>query len=380
MKTISVVVPLYNEGKCVEELARRLALVFDSYAGRYEFEAILVENGSADDTYPLLLAIHAADPRFRVLQLQRNFDMEGGMCAGLAQATGDACVIMAGDLQDPPELIPAFIAKWEEGYDNVYQVVTRRSDNSLFRRVAAQTFYWLIHKISERPVPRNASDFRLVDRRLYEAFNAMPERNRMVRATWTWIGGPSVGIEHERPPRYGGVSTFNSLRTAGFAVRGILSSSYMPLKVIPFTGLAMAAVSFIAFVVYAARAIAFGVPFAGFGTLLSANLLLFGLLFLLLGLLSEYIGMIFEEVRGRPLFVVRTAHGLDPVVDREQIALAQRILQRAAATPHANGSVSSGNVTNGNAAGGSVPTHAPLTAARPVRRFESDGNENPTPS
>lgn len=339
MKRITIVVPAYNEGQCVDELARRLRIVFDAHAGRYEFEAIVVENGSHDDTYERLLAIRAQDARFKILQLQRNFNMEGGMCAGIAQATGDACVIMAGDLQDPPELIPAFIEKWEKGYDNVYQIVTKRSDNSLFRRVAAQTFYWLIHKISERPVPRNASDFRLVDRRLYQTFNAMPERNRMIRATWSWIGGPEIGVAHERPPRFGGVSAFSTFRTAGFAIRGILSSSYMPLKVIPFTGVAMAAVSFIAFLVYAVRAVMYGVPFAGFGTLLSANLLLFGLLFLLLGLLSEYIGMIYEEVRGRPTFVVRRALGFEPVVDREQIALAQHVLrrERAVQQPYVNG-------------------------------------------
>jgi dolichol-phosphate mannosyltransferase len=340
VKRISIVVPLYNESKCVAELVRRLAIVFDSYAGQYEFEPILVENGSADNTYELLLELRHADPRLKIVQLQRNFNMEGGMCAGLAQATGDACVVMAGDLQDPPELIPTFIEKWEQGYENVYQVVTRRSDNSLFRRIAAQTFYWLINRISDRPVPRNASDFRLVDRRLYEAFNSMPERNRMVRSTWTWIGGKSIGIEHERPPRFGGTTAFNTFVTAGFAVRGILASSYMPLKVIPFTGLAMAAISFVGFLAVAIRALFFGVPFSGFGTLLSANLLLFGLLFLLLGLLSEYIGMIFEEVRGRPTFIVRQAHGLDPIVDREQIARAQHLATKhpvsvsvASATP-----------------------------------------------
>lgn len=327
-RLISIVVPAYNEGACVDELARRLQLVFVQFAGRYDFEVIIVENGSNDDTYVKLLAIHAGDPRFKIVRLQRNFDMEGGMCAGLAHASGDACVIMAGDLQDPPELIPEFITKWEDGYDNVYQIVTSRADNSLFRRVAAQTFYWLIHKISDRPVPRNASDFRLVDRRLCETFNAMPERNRMVRAMWTWVGGRSIGIEHERPPRFGGVSTFNSLRTASFAIRGILSSSYMPLKVIPLVGGALGFVSFIALAVYAARAVFFGVPFAGFGTLVSLNLLLFGFLFLLLGLISEYVGMVYEEVRGRPTFVVRETHGLEPIADGEQLALARRLIEK----------------------------------------------------
>jgi len=332
VKLISIVTPAYNEGKCVDELARRLAIVFEAYADRYDFEAIVVENGSTDDTYERLSAIHDADQRFKVVRLLRNFDMEGGMCAGLAQVRGDACVIMASDLQDPPELIPRFIEQWELGYENVYQIVTKRTDNSLFRRIAAQIFYWLINRISEHPVPRNASDFRLVDRKLVDAFNAMPERNRMVRSMWTWVGGKSVGIEHERPPRFGGTTAFNTFRTANFAVRGILSSSYMPLKVIPLAGATFAAISFIGIAIYATRAIFFGVPFAGFGTLVTLNLLLFGFLFMLLGLMSEYVGMIFEEVRGRPTFVVRDARGLDPIVDGEQRSIAQRTIRRDSAT------------------------------------------------
>ncbi len=311
-RLISVVVPAYNEAACIDELARRLRLVFDKLSERYEFEAIIVENGSHDETYQKLSAIRAADSRFKVVRLIRNFDMEGGMCAGLAQASGDACVIMSADLQDPPEMIPTFIEKWEGGYENVYQIVTRRTDNSLFRRAAAQTFYWLINKISDRPVPRNASDFRLVDRRLYEAFNAMPERNRMVRAMWSWIGGKSLGIEHERPPRFGGVSTFNGLRTAAFAVRGILASSYTPLKIIPFFGVSLALLSFGLFAFYVIRAFVHGVPFDGFGTIVALLLFLFGSLFLFLGILSEYVGMIYEEVRGRPTYLVATAEGFRP--------------------------------------------------------------------
>jgi dolichol-phosphate mannosyltransferase len=279
----------------------------------YRFEVIVVENGSRDDTYAKLLAIRAKDARFKIVRLIRNFDMEGGMCAGLASASGDACVIMSADLQDPPELIPSFLEKWEEGYDNVYQVVTNRADNSLFRRIAAQTFYWLINKISDRPVPRNASDFRLVDRKLYEAFNAMPERNRMVRAMWGWIGGKSLGIEHERPPRFGGTSAFNSLRTAAYAIRGILASSYTPLKVIPLFGLSLGALSFALFAFYAVRAFTHGVPFDGFGTIVALALFLFGSLFVLLGILSEYIGMIYEEVRGRPTYITASVHGIGPV-------------------------------------------------------------------
>jgi dolichol-phosphate mannosyltransferase len=319
MKRISVVIPAYNEADCVDELARRLKLVFDGYAGTYEFEAIVVENGSRDATYEKLLAIRADDPRFKIIQLARNFNMEGGMTAGLAYATGDAAVIMSADLQDPPELIPLFIEKWEEGYENVYGIVTRREDNSLFRRAAASTFYAIINKVSDQPVPRNASDFRLVDRRVYEAFNAMPERMRMIRAMWGWLGFKSCGIEHERPPRFGGTSAFNTFVVAGFAVRGILASSMLPLKFIPAFGFLCAALSFVALLAIFIRAFIFGVPFPGFGTIIAFNALLFGLLFLFLGLIAEYVGMIYQEVRMRPTYIVRHLNGIgDPrSADRE---------------------------------------------------------------
>ena len=318
-RLISIVVPAYNEGECVDELARRLRLVFDQLADRYEFEVIIVENGSVDDTYEKLLRIHDADPRFSVIQLSRNFLMEGGMIAGLQAARGDACVIMCADLQDPPELIPEFIRLWEEGYENIYQVVTSREDNSLFRRIAAQVFYWTIDKMSDTPVPRNASDFRLVDRALYEAFNGLEERNRMVRSTWGWLGFKSIGVEHERPPRFGGSSTFSIITTANFAYRGILASSFKLLKVFPLVGFALAAISFLALLVLVIEALFFGVPFPGFGTLACLIALLFGFLFLFLGIVAEYIGMIFTESRGRPLYVIRRSHGVPVLADRRQL-------------------------------------------------------------
>jgi dolichol-phosphate mannosyltransferase len=238
--------------------------------------------------------------------------MEGGMIAGLDHAHGDACVIMCADLQDPPELIHEFLRLWEQGYENVYQVVTSREDNSLFRRIAAKAFYWTIDKLSDTPVPRNASDFRLVDRRAYEAFNALTERNRMVRSTWGWLGFKAIGVEHERPPRFGGQSTFSIITTANFAYRGILASSFKLLKVFPLVGFGLALASFLALLWFVISAFAFGVPFPGFGTLASLVALLFGLLFLFLGIVAEYIGMIFTESRDRPLYVVRVRHGVDP--------------------------------------------------------------------
>ena len=307
-KVISIVSPCYNEAGNVAELADRIRAVFAPLADRYDFEAILVENGSHDGTYEELLRVRAGDPRFRIVQLSRNFLMEGGMMAGLSYATGDACVIMASDLQDPPELIPALIGKWEQGYENVYQVVTKRTDNGIFRRIAAAGFYNIINRVSDTPVPRNASDFRLVDRKVYEAFNALPERNRMVRATWGWVGFRSIGVEHERPPRHSGESHFRWLNTTGFAIRGILASSSSPLRAIPLFGIGLSSLSFAALMGIVIRALFLGVPFPGFGTIVSLTLLLFGVLVLLLGVVSEYIGMIFAEVRHRPAFIVRHLH------------------------------------------------------------------------
>ena len=310
-KLISIAIPAYNEQDNVDELATRLSAVFDRLADRYDFEVVVCENGSVDSTYERLMEIRKRDPRFKIIQLSRNFNMEGGMMAALSCVRGDACVIMSADLQDPPEMIPDLIKQWEKGFEIVYTVITERQGESRFRRAAAQAFYSIINRVSDTPVPRNASDFRLVDRRAYEAFNALPERNRMVRALWGWIGFRSTGLPYVRAPRAGGTSKFRVFATAGFALRGILSSSYKTLKLIPILGVLFSALSFIALFGIVIRALFFGVPFPGFGTLASLTLLLFGFLFLFLGLVSEYIAMIYEETRRRPSFVVRATVGIE---------------------------------------------------------------------
>ena len=307
---ISVAIPAYNESANIEELANRLREVFDRLEDRFDFEVVICENGSADDTEQKIRVEVERDPRFRMVQLSRNFYMEGGMMAALSRVVGDACVIMSADLQDPPEMIPEMLDLWEAGADHVYTVITYRHGESRFRRIAAEVFYWLIDKVSDLPVPRNSSDFRLVDKQMYEAFNALPEKNRMVRATWGWLGFRSKFLEYERPARSGGKSTFNPIATAGFAVRGILASSLTPLKVMPLLGGVLSAMSFFGVAVIALRAFVFGVPFPGWGTLVCINLLLFGVLFCGLGIVAEYIGMTFGEVRGRPPFIVRESSPL----------------------------------------------------------------------
>ena len=309
-KLISVIVPAYNEEECVDELARRLALVFDANP-KYDFEAIIVENGSVDRTWELLQKIHETDNRVKSIRLARNFRRDGGLTAGLHYAKGDAAVLMTADLQDPPELITEFIKKWEEGYENVYMVVTKRTGTGVIRTFNSKAFYWLAGKLTDDRIPKNASDFRLVDRKVYEAVRGMDERNRFVRGLFAWVGFKSIGIEAERPERFGGVSNAHSLKVIDLAFKGIFSHSYVPLKLITITGIILSGTSVIAMLVCAIAWIIVGVPFAGFGTLVSLVLLMFGILTFMIGLIAEYVGLIYEEVKRRPNFIVSTVLGLD---------------------------------------------------------------------
>ena len=302
---ISVAIPAFNEESNLDELFLRLQQVFASSEEKFDFEIVVCENGSKDGSYQKLKEWQIKESRLRVVRLSRNFHMEGGMMAALSQVTGDACVIMSADLQDPPEMILDMIELWSSGVDHVYTVISYRHGESKFRRIAAEVFYWLIDKISDTPVPRNSSDFRLVDKQMYEAFNSLPEKYRMVRAVWGWIGFESASLTYERQPRVGGTSSFNPFVTAGFAIRGVLASSLKPLKVIPVLGVVLSMISFLSIGLGAIRAFYDGVPFPGFGTITSLILLMFGLLFLMLSVIAEYVGMIYTETRSRPPFIIK---------------------------------------------------------------------------
>lgn len=306
---MSVIVPAYNETDCIEELAERLALVFDA-EDKYSWEAIIVENGSVDDTWEKLKQIHSRDRRFKVVRLARNFRMDGGLTAGLEYAQGDACVLMTADLQDPPELIPAFLRKWEEGYENVYGVVTERRGTGPIRTFNSKAFYWLAGKLTDGRIPKNASDFRLLDRRAYEAVRSMQERNRFVRGLVAWVGFESVGVPMVRPERFAGESKAHSLKVIELAFKGIFAHSYVPLRLITIVGVGVSVLALMGLFVSGIFWIVEGVPFGGFGTIVSLVLLLFGVLAFMLGVVSEYVGLIYEEVKGRPNFVVSRTLGI----------------------------------------------------------------------
>jgi polyisoprenyl-phosphate glycosyltransferase len=330
-KKISVVTSAYNEAECIDELVRRLTAVFDGLPA-YDFEAIVVENGSEDETFERLRAICLRDPRFKIIQLARNFRMDGGLTAGLDSVDADAVVLMTADLQDPPEMIPKFLAEWENGYENVYGIVTVRRGTGRIRTMNSRLFYWIIGKLTGHLIPANASDFRLLDRRVYEEVRRMNERNRFVRGLVAWVGFRSKGVEHEREERFAGTSKAHSVGVLQLAVKAIFAHSQVPLVLIPMVGAGLFVASILALIALTIDWVTRGVPFPGFGTIVALMVMLFGVLFCLLGIVSIYIGLIYEEVKGRPNFVVRQTFGLDSSVVRSDPVLM----------------VSGGNVDNGN--------------------------------
>lgn len=309
MKSVSIVIPAYNEEACVDELALRLKKVFDSEKS-YSWQVIIVENGSIDSTWIKLSKIAETDTRFRIVRLSRNFKMDGGLTAGLDYISSDACILMTADLQDPPEMIPSFLRKWEEGYENIYGIVSERQGTHLIRRINSRIFYMIASKLSDGSIPKNASDFRLVDKKVYEVVRGMTERNRFVRGLFAWVGFKSIGIPMVRPPRFGGVSNAHSFVVLELALKGIMANSYKPLRFISLFGLGLSFFSFLTLFPMVIAWLIIGVPFAGFGTIVTLILLGIGIQSFMLGVVSEYIGLIYEEAKGRPNFIVSDTIGI----------------------------------------------------------------------
>ena len=308
-KLISVVIPAFNEELCIPELSNRLRNVFE-IESIYDFEVIFVENGSSDSSWELLKYLYADDNRFKVLRLSRNFRMDGGLTAGIDYVKGDACVLMTADLQDPPEFIHDLLRKWESGFKNVYGVVTKRTGTKLLRKLNSQAFYFFANLLTDGKIPKNVSDFRLVDKSVYLSVRELKERNRFVRGLFSWIGFPSVGIPMVRAERFAGVSKAHSLKVIDLAFKGIFAHSYKPLKLITIVGLVLSTLSSLAILPLLFLWVFSGVPFAGFGTLVTLLLLLISFLFLTLGIIGEYVGLIYEEVKQRPNYVVSEKIGL----------------------------------------------------------------------
>jgi dolichol-phosphate mannosyltransferase len=277
----------------------------------YVWEIFIVENGSTDSTWDKLKKVTAINSNFKVIKLSRNFRMDGGLTAGLEYIKGDACVLMTADLQDPPEMISDFLRKWEEGYENIFAVIKKRTGTNLIRRINSKLFYLVAAKLSGDSLPENASDFRLVDRKVYEAVKQMTEKNRFIRGLFAWAGFKSIGLPMERPPRFAGVSNASTGKVIDLALKGIFSHSYKPLRFISLTGLVVSIISIVSLIPLSWYWIVAGVPFAGFGTVAALVIGSFGFQVLMMGVMSEYIALIYEESKNRPNFIVSETLGIN---------------------------------------------------------------------
>jgi dolichol-phosphate mannosyltransferase len=283
----------------------------------YDFEVIIVENGSVDTTFEQLITIHHEDPRFKIVQLSRNFGCDGGITAGLEYAKGDAAVIMNADLQDPPELIPQFIEKWETGYEIIYGVIQKREGTHVIRRILSRLAYMIIFKLSNHMIPENASDFRLIDRKVYTIINSMKEKNKFLRGLVVWTGFKQIGIPLERPPRFAGESKADFRTAWNVAMNGIFSFSYFPLKIATTMGFLLSTLSFLMALVEIYLFFAFGREVPGFTTIILVILFCFGMIFLMFGIMGTYIERIYDEVKQRPNFIVNGEIGFEKTLERK---------------------------------------------------------------
>lgn len=307
-KLISIVIPVYNEEAVLDELKKRLQQVMKIKTD-YDFEVIIVEHGSWDSSFEKLVKMNKEDQRFKIIQLSRNFGYENAITAGLKHVQGDAVAIMNADLQDPPEMIPKFIEKWNEGYEIVYGIIKKRKGVSLKKRILASLFYKVIYVLTNKVVPKDVSDFRLIDKKVYSVVNQMKEKNKFLRGIIVWTGFKQVGIPFERPPRYAGESKFNFSTIITFAMNGIFSFSYFPLKIALGLGFLMTIGSFIAMLIEISIFLKYGRVVPGFTTIVLATFFLFGILFFVLGIIGIYIARIYEELKQRPDFIVNNKIG-----------------------------------------------------------------------
>lgn len=301
-RSLTVVIAAFNEEAVLPQMHQRLSAVLDGTDA--ESTVLYVDDGSRDDTWAELERIAAADPRVRLLRLARNFGKELALTAGLDHVETDAALVLDADGQDPPELIPAFVAKWREGYDVVYGTRTARDGESWLKRFTAAGFYRVIQRLSKTPIPPDTGDFRLMSRPVLDALRQLRERQRFMKGLFTWVGFKQVSLPYHREPRLAGGSKFNYWKLWNLAIEGITSFSTVPLRVATYLGLftALAAFAWGAFVVV--RTLFWGDPVQGWPSLMTVVLFLGGLQLVALGIIGEYLGRLYVEAKQRPLYLI----------------------------------------------------------------------------
>jgi dolichol-phosphate mannosyltransferase len=318
----SVVAPVFNEEALVEEFCRRTMAALEPLGE--PFELVLVNDGSRDGSARIMRSIHEADPRVKVLSFSRNFGHQLAITAGTDYAQGRAVVVIDSDLQDPPEVIPELIAKWREGYEVVYAVREEREGETWFKTVTASFFYRLIARITSVELPVDAGDFRLMDRKVVDALARIREHHRFMRGLSVWVGFNSVGVPYTRHARKAGNTKYPLRKMLKFALDGITSFSYLPLQLATYMGFITAALSLLFIVVVVAMRLiapqAEEAAFYGQASTLASVLFIGAVQLISLGIIGEYVGRIYDEVKGRPLYIVAEALGYS----EEQRARAER--------------------------------------------------------
>jgi polyisoprenyl-phosphate glycosyltransferase len=309
--TLSVIAPVYNEEEVLPELYRRIREVLDG--AEVSWEMVLVDDGSRDRSAEIIAQLHQQDPRVKGVSFSRNFGFQEAVTAGLDHAHGRAVVLTDADLQDPPEVILDMLAKWREGYDVVYGVRQTRAGETWFKKITAKAFYRLIHRITSVKIPLDTGDFRLMDYRVVEALTTMRERNRFLRGMVPWVGFKQTGVYYNRDPRFAGESKFGTLRPMlKFALNAITSFSYVPLQLATYLGFLIAGLALISIMlVIFMRLFTPAEALMGQATTLVAVLFLGGVQLISLGIIGEYLGRIYDEVKGRPLYLVAQTWGFD---------------------------------------------------------------------
>jgi polyisoprenyl-phosphate glycosyltransferase len=301
--TCSVVVPVYNEELVIRESYNRLKAAMETLNETYEI--IFVNDGSRDKTSLIINEICETDNNIKFIDFSRNFGHQIAITAGMDYSEGEAVVVIDADLQDPPEVIPRMLEKWREGYDVVYGKRVERKGDSLFKKVTAAIFYRLLKKMTDVDIPVDTGDFRLIDRKVCDALKEVNERNRYIRGIISWLGFKQTGVEFVRDKRFAGETKYPLKKMLKFAFDAITSFSYKPLKMASYVGAALSIFSFIYLFVVIYEKFFTNNTVQGWTSILAVNLLFNGIVLIMLGVIGEYIGRIYDEAKGRPLYVVR---------------------------------------------------------------------------
>jgi glycosyltransferase involved in cell wall biosynthesis len=317
---LSVVIPMHNEAANVRPLCDRLIAVLRSLA--VSFEILVINDGSQDETWPALVAIVREHPEIKAVDLSRNFGKEAALSCGLTHARGRAVITMDGDLQHPPEAIGDLVARWREGIDMVYGVRLGRERQDAASRLFAKAFYWLFDRMSQVSLPAGSGDFRLLDRKVVDALNGLPERQRFMKGLFSWVGFRSCAVPFEVADRTHGESKFNRLRQVRLAFDALTAFSTWPLRIWSFIGAGVSLLAFLYIVCRLVYVAIYGRDVPGYESILAAILFLGGVQLLSLGILGDYVGRVFEEAKNRPLYIVRERLGIDEpqqVVSKVQV-------------------------------------------------------------